>query len=304
MAGKIIIAGGTGVLGRLLSRTFARQGRETVVLSRSHAGVQEEAVKRVYWDGRTQGDWVGELEGASAVINLAGRSINTRFTASNKMEIRESRVLSTTLLGNAISRCNQPPATWINAGGISIYQPSATVFTENDLPAGVGFLADLSRQWEAAFERAETPYTRKVQLRMSPVLMVNSGMLAPLAKLAKLGLGGPVAGGHQYVSWIHGDDLVKLIGWVMENTQVSGVIHASSPCPVTNAVFMQALRERVGMPVGMPAPAWAVRLGAWLAGKEAELALDSHRVVSHVLKEAGFRFDFPEIHGALHNLML
>lgn len=134
--------------------------------------------------------------------------------------------------------------------------------------------------------------------------MANTGMLAPLTKLARLGLGGPVAGGHQYVSWIHGDDFVKLIGWVIENTQVSGLIHASSPHPVTNAVFMQALRERVGASVGMPAPVWAVRLGAWLAGKEPQLALDSHRIVSRVLKEAGFQFDFPEIHEALRNLTL
>src|SRR5690606_32354562 len=159
-------------------------------------------------------------------------------------------------------------------------------------------------QWEAAFANASTPMTRKTQLRIGAVLLSKGGMLAPLAKLAKLGLGGTVGRGDQYVSWIHERDFVKLIDWLMKNEHISGVIHASSPNPVSNADFMRALRKRVGVPMGIPTPAWAVRLGAWVIGTEPKLALEGRRVVSSVLEKAGFQFDFPEMQGALRNLML
>src|SRR5690606_32254845 len=181
-----------------------------------------------------------------------GRSIDTRFTVKHKREILESRVMSTEVIGEAVSRCHHPPAVWINAGGISIYPPSTTVFTENDRPEGTDFLAQVSWQWEAAFAKAVTPKTRKVQLRIGAVLLSKGGMLGPLAKLAKLGLGGTVGRGDQYVSWIHERDFVKLIDWLMKNEHISGVIHASSPNPVSNADFMRALRKRVGVPMGIP----------------------------------------------------
>ncbi|HWK98341.1 MAG TPA: TIGR01777 family oxidoreductase [Parapedobacter sp.] len=303
MRGKIVIAGGTGALGTLLSNAYTEQGREVVVLGRSGADVSGKA-KHVHWNGHTISDWAGELEGATAVVNLAGRSIDTRFTAKHKREIVESRVMSTAVIGEAISHCRHPPAVWVNAGGISIYTPSAAIRTEHDLPEGTDFLAQVSQQWETAFANAATPMTRKVQLRIGAVLLSEGGMLGPLVKLTKLGLGGTVGHGDQYVSWIHGDDFVKLVDWLIQNGHISGVVHASSPNPVTNADFMQALRKRVGAPVGIPTPAWAVRLGAWFIGTEPQLALDGRRVVSHVLEEAGFQFDFPEIQDALHHLML
>jgi len=303
MRGKIVIAGGTGALGTLLSNAYIKQNWEVVALGRSGAGALGKA-RHVHWNGRTIGDWAGELEGAAAVVNLAGRSVDTRFTAKHKREILESRVMSTTVIGEAISRCHHRPAVWINAGGISIYAPSAAIRTEHDRPEGTDFLAQVSQQWEAAFANTATPMTRKVQLRMGAVLLSEGGMLGPLVKLAKLGLGGTVGHGDQYVSWIHEGDFVKLVDWLIQNGHVSGVVHASSPNPVTNADFMHALRKRVGAPVGIPTPTWAVRLGAWFIGTEPQLALDGRRVVSHVLDEAGFQFDFPEIQRALHHLML
>lgn len=299
----MIIAGGTGVLGKLLSNAFIRQGWEVVVLSRSPADTPGK-VKHVQWDGCTIGNWAAALEDATAVVNLAGQSINTRYTTKNKKEILASRTRSTAILGKAISRCHQPPAVWINAGGISGFEPTTTIFTERDIPTGTGFLAELSKQWEAAFTQADTPATRKVQLRMSPVLLSKGGMLAPLVSLTKWGLGGTVGKGDQYISWIHERDFVKLIVWIIDHARVAGVIHASSPNPVTNAEFMRALRQEVGVSIAIPTPDWAVRLGASVIGTDPQLALDGHRVVSHVLAEAGFQFDFPEIRGALQNLML
>lgn len=303
MPGKIIIAGGTGALGALLSKAYAERGWEVAVIGRSGAGALA-SVRYVHWNGRTLGDWAGELEGAAAVVNLAGRSIDTRFTAKHKREILESRVMSTTVIGEAVSRCHRPPAVWINAGGISVYPPSAATRTERDRPEGTDFLAQVSQQWEAAFANAAVPMTRKVQLRISAVLLSEGGMLGPLVKLAKLGLGGTVGRGDQYVSWIHEHDFVKLVDWLIQNPHISGVLHASSPNPVTNADFMRALRKRVGVSIGIPTPAWAVHLGAWFIGTEPQLALEGRRVVSQVLEEAGFQFDFPEIQQALRLLTL
>lgn len=303
MPSKIIIAGGTGALGALLSNAYSKQGWEVVVLSRSRASALGNA-RHVHWNGQTIGGWTAELEGATAVVNLAGRSVDTRFTAKHKREILDSRVMPTSVIGEAVSRCHRPPAVWINAGGISIYAPSAVIHTERDQPEGTDFLAQVSQQWEAAFINAATPMTRKVQLRIGAVLLSEGGMLGPLVKLAKLGLGGTVGRGDQYISWILEGDFIKLVDWLIQNGHISGVVHASGPNPVTNADFMRALRKRIGAPFGVPIPAWAVRLGAWFIGTEPELALDGRRVVSHVLKEAGFQFDFPEIRAALRQLML
>ncbi|MFB2118173.1 TIGR01777 family oxidoreductase [Parapedobacter sp. 2B3] len=303
MSSKIIIAGGAGVLGMLLSDVYTEQGWEVVVLSRTGFRVSGN-IRYTYWNGYTLGDWTRELEGATAVINLAGQSINTRFTAKKKQEILDSRVLTTTLIGDAIAGCKHPPAVWINAGGISIFEPSSTLFTEQDPPNGTGFLAQVSKQWEAAFADANVPATRKVQLRISSVLLSKGGMLDPLVKLVRLGLGGTVGPGNQYVSWIHERDFAKLVGWIITNDSVEGIVHACSPNPVTNKAFMEALRRRLRVSIGIPAPAWAVRLGARVIGTEPQLALDGHRVVSKILRDEDFRFDYPDVAHALDNLLL
>ncbi|SFC43676.1 hypothetical protein SAMN05421747_11123 [Parapedobacter composti] len=303
MSSKIVIAGGTGALGSLLVGAFSGAYREVIVLSRSVSGVSG-AIRYIRWDGRTLGDWADELEGAAAVINLAGKSIHIRFTAKNRREISESRVLSTTIIGDAIRRCNEPPKVWINAGGISIYEPSPLLRTEHDIPSGTDFLASVSRAWEAAFLNAEVPVTRKVLLRISPVLLSSGGMLAPLVRLAGFGLGGAIGSGRQYVSWIHERDFVKMVEWLISEGAIAGVVHASSPNPVQNGDFMRILREKLGVPIGLPNPAWSVKLGAWIIGTDAGLVLSGRRVVSRVSADAGFQFDFPELDAALHNLIV
>jgi len=303
MSNKIIIAGGSGVLGNLLVEAYGKAGREVVVLSRSVPSESEET-RYVAWDGCTVGEWTRELEGALAVINLAGRSIHTRFTAKNRREIRESRVQSTAVIGEAIHRCSRPPKVWINAGGISIYEPSDVLRTEADVPDGTGFLAGISKAWEAVFAEADTPVTRKLQLRISSVLTSKGGMLFPLVKLTKLRLGGTIGSGRQYISWIHEQDFVKLVDWCIRSRNVQGVLHASGPNPTQNKDFMRGLRNRLSVSFGVPNYEWSTKIGAWLIGTEPELALSGHRVVSHILQEEEFTFDFPELQDALHNLML
>jgi len=303
MSNRIVVAGGSGALGSLLVDAYGQAGWKVVVLSRLAARPMGN-LRRVAWDGQTLGNWVGELEGATAVVNLVGRSINTRFTARNKQEIRDSRVLSTAAIGDAILRSSDPPKVWINAGGISIYRSSAVLRTEDDSPDGTDFLAQVSRAWEAAFAQAVTPKTRKVQLRIGSVLLSKGGMLAPLVKLAKFGLGGPIGNGDQYISWIHEQDFVKLISWLISDRHLTGIVHSSNPNPVQNKDFMLALRKCLGIPIGLPNREWSTKLGGWIIGTEPELVLSGHRVVSKVLGDEGFRFDFPELGAALHNLIV
>lgn len=301
---KIVIAGGTGALGSLLADTYIAKGWEVIVLTRSAGRSSDNGLRHVVWDGRSLGAWAAELEGAEAVVNLAGKNINTRFTSENRREILNSRIRSTTLIGDAILRCRRPPKVWVNAGGISIYASAESTRDERDVPDGTSFLAEVSKAWENAFTYAVAPGTRKVQLRIGSVLLAKKGMLAPLVKLARLGLGGSIGTGNQYISWIHGLDFVNLVVWLIEGTSVVGIVHASGPNPVTNRDFLQVLRRRLGVAIGIPAPTWAAKFGAFLIGTEPELALSGHRVISRVLTDEEFRFDFPELGDALDNLVL
>ncbi len=300
---KIVIAGGTGALGGLLADFYVAKGWEVVLLTRS-VRPSTQVIRYVMWDGRTLGKWADELIDAKAVVNVAGRSINTRFTENNKQKILDSRIDSTAIIGEAIGISKRPPEVWINAGGISIYEPSDILRTEADVPDGTGFLAGVSRAWETVFAEADTPVTRKLQLRISSVLTSKGGILSPLVKLTKLGLGGTIGSGRQYVSWIHEQDFVKLVDWCIRSRNVQGILHTSSPNPTQNKDFMRALRKRLSVSYGLPNYEWSTKIGAWLIGTEPELALSGHRVVSHRLQEEEFTLDFPELPDALHNLML
>lgn len=303
MKNKIIIAGGTGALGRLLTDYYRRKDWEVVILTRSpHRGSHN--IRFVLWDGRMLGTWADELSGATAVVNLVGKSINTRFTANNKEEILGSRVHSTAVIGEAIGINRRPPKVWINAGGISIFESSVALKTEADTPDGTNFLSVVSRRWEAVFSAAITPVTRKVQLRIGSVLLSKGGMLSPFVKLVRLGLGGTIGSGTQYLSWIHERDFARLVDWTISNDGINGIVHASAPNPVNNQDFMVALRKRLGISFGLRNYEWSTKLGAWLIGTEPALALSGHRVVSSMLHDRGFAFDFPELPSALDNLVL
>lgn len=297
---EIVIAGGSGNLGRLLIPYF--HGRDIAVLTRSPYKVSA-GVRFVPWDGKTLGEWKSELEHASVVINLAGRSIDCRFTKANRREILASRVQSTLALGEAIAQCQHPPRLWINAGGTSIFGHSREKQGEADRPSGIGFLADVSREWEAAFERSIAPATRKVLLRISGVLLREGGMLEPLIRFSKLAFGNRIGDGEQYLSWIHEIDFVRIIEWIIVNENISGTVHACSPNPVNNQHFMQVIGEALGGRHLLPIPKWLAVLGAWLIGTNAALILDGNKVVSKRLSDAGFEFVFPELEQAIWDII-
>ncbi|SEN31718.1 hypothetical protein SAMN05216436_11493 [bacterium A37T11] len=304
MNGKIIIAGGTGSLGTHLLDRFKATDRQLIVLTRSAKKLdgRDDRVRYVIWDGESIGPWARELEGATAIINLSGRNVNCRFTTKNKREILDSRVRSTKVIGLAIQQCNTPPQIWINAGGISHYPETSNPLSEYDQTVVSGFLSEVSEQWEAAFNQVDTSNTRKVQFRIAAVLEYGQGMLKPLTWLTRLGLGGAAGNGKQYISWIHYQDLVRLFEWAILNNDIAGIINASSPNPIQNKYFMRALRAALHVPFGLPNFSWTTRIGGLIIGTEADLILHGNRIISKVLEEKQFSFDFSSVDKALKDI--
>jgi uncharacterized protein len=298
---RIILAGGSGFLGRLLSEDLASRGIDVVVLTRSPSS-RSGPVREVGWDGTSVGDWAAELDGAEAVINLAGKNVNCRYTPANRREINQSRVDSVRAIGEAIRRCDRPPKVWVQTASTAIYGDAGDRICDESAPPGTGFPVETCLLWESAFNAELTPATRGVLLRISFVLGRGGGALQMLAGLARWFLGGTVGSGRQYISWIHAADMLRVFRRAIENPETSGVYNATGPNPVTNAHFMRSLRIAVGRPWSPPAPAWAVRLGSWVMRTEAELALTGRRCTPRRLVEGGFQFSFPDVGVALRDL--
>jgi uncharacterized protein (TIGR01777 family) len=298
---RIVIAGGTGFVGGVLSAEFSRRGFEVVVLTRfprpRHDGVVE-----VEWNGAQAGAWEALLDGAEAVVNLAGRNLNCRHTPDHLREIVASRVNSVKAIAAAIGRVKQGPRVWVQAGAVGYYGDTGKVICDETAGAGGDTLADVCRQWEAALAAAEVPQTRKVILRMGVVLGRDGGALPVLGTMTKWFLGGAAGSGRQYLSWIHLADLAAMFAAVVADERLSGVFNAVGPAAVTNAQFMQELRRVYHRPWSPPAPAFAVRLGAWLMGSDGSLALTSQRCVPKRFLELGFQFRFADIPLALNDL--
>jgi uncharacterized protein (TIGR01777 family) len=298
---KIVVPGGSGHVGTILARAFHRDGHDVVVLSR-HPRVQPWRV--VQWDGATLGGWSTELDGSDAVINLAGRSVNCRYTASNRREILESRVFSTGVVGQAISQATRPPRVWLQASTATIYshrydapndETSGVLGgDEPDAPGSWRFSIEVARAWERAFDEAAAPRTRKVTLRSAMTMSPDpAGVLDTLLRLVRHGLGGKAGAGRQFVSWIHHEDFVRAIRWLIDHDGVGGVVNVAAPNPLPNAEFMRLLRQASGTSVGLPASRWMLEVGAVLMRTETELILKSRCVVPARLLELGFGFTFP-----------
>lgn len=298
---KIIIAGGSGSLGSLLSSRFLGKGYDVRILSR-RAGTNEEGIPFTIWDGKNSGKWSVELEGAEAVINLNGRTVNCRYTEKNKKEILDTRVDSTNVIGMSIARCSDPPAVWINASSAAIYGDGPALKDESSA-AAEGFSPDVCRQWENALWKSRTPLTRKIALRIGLVLTVKGGVLNPLFHLARYGLAGTIGSGRQYMSWIHEDDFFNVVELCRKDMNMDGAINCCSPMPVTNAVFMKALRNAAGIPFGIPAPSPLVKAAAFFMGTEAELMLKGRKVVSRTLEEKKYSFCYGEIENAMKDII-
>lgn len=296
-----MIAGGSGFLGTNLARHLSELGCEVIVLSRHRPA--ESAWQHATWDARKIGDWVDLLDGATALVNLAGRTVDCIKTPDHCDEILRSRVESTAVLGEAVRGVETPPLVWVQMSTAHIYGDPPEVVCDEDSAFGYGLAPFVGRAWEEAFARAVLPGMRQVVLRTSFVLGRKGGALTRLSKLARWGLGGKVSHGRQGISWLHEEDMNRLFVRAITNESMKGAYLATAPKPVSNAEFMRELRRALGMPIGLPATAWMARLGArWIMKTDPELALYGRYCVSRRLQEEGFEFTFPEIRSALHDL--
>ena len=295
MTKRIILAGGSGFLGRALAREFGRGGAyEVVTLTRA-----PRAVGDVHWDGHTVGRWAAVVDGADAVVNLAGRSVNCRYTARNLAEIDESRVNAVRAIGAAIRAAARPPPVLVQASTTAIYGDAGDRWCDEATPPGDGIPPRTATKWERAFADSPTPQTRRVLLRISFAIGPGGGVLSMLATLARCFLGGTVGTGRQYVSWVHADDVARFCRHAVEDGRVTGVYNVATPNPVTNAALMRELRRVLGRPWSPPAPAWAVRVGCALLRTEPVLALTGRRANVDRLLATGFQFRYPELAPAL-----
>ena len=301
MKPRIVLAGGSGFIGQSLSPFLLSKNYELIVLTRARSD-HRGAVRNVHWDGKTLDDWIESVNGAFAVVNLTGRNISCRHTPENRREIIDSRVNSVRVLGQAIARCAQPPKVFVQVAGVGIYGDKGERICVETTAPGDDFVTKVCEKWEAAFDSIDARNTRKVLLRLGVVLGPNGGFLGLLGRLTRWFLGGQVGNGRQYISWIHITDLSRMVSASIENWELTGVFNATSPNPVTNAELMRELRRALHRPWSPPVPEFAVRIGSWLMGTEASLALVSQRCVPKRFLEKHFAFEFPEQREALANI--
>jgi hypothetical protein len=308
---RIVIPGGSGQVGRVLARHFQQRGDQVIVLTRGPHTAEWETV---HWDGETAGPWTQYLEGADVCINLAGRSVNCRYTPGNRVEIYNSRIVSTRLLGEVIGSLRHPPRVWLNASTATIYRHALDRpmdektgelgGDEPGAPDSWNFSIHVAKDWETAFLNADTPQTRKVAMRSAITFSpVPGNAFAVLSNLVRVGLGGKQGNGRQWVSWIHEDDFARAVEFVIEREDLEGQVNIASPNPERNREFMEILREAWQMPNGLPQPALLLEMGAFLIRTETELVLKSRRVIPTRLIEAGFDFHFPNWARAAEDLV-
>lgn len=287
----VVIAGASGFIGKYLRGRFERDGWAVRTIGRSDGNDAQ-------WND--DGAITKALYGAELLVNLAGRSVSCRYNAKNRAEILQSRVSTTATLGRAIERCTTPPSTWLNASTGTIYRHAEDrPQTERDGELGSGFSVDVAHAWEAELAAAPTPVTRKIPLRISIVLGPGGGVMTPFANLARIGLGGRMGKGSQKFSWVHAEDLYRTVAFLHLRADVMGPVNVASPDVVDNRELMRLVRRAYGARLGLPTPAWLLKMGAVLIRTEAELVLKSRWVHPQKLLDAGFMFKHPELGPAL-----
>lgn len=294
---RVVIAGGSGLLGSALTHYLSDQGFGVRLLSRK-AGAG-----RVVWDGRTVSDWAQELESTYAVINLSGAPITLRWTPENRAKITSSRVESTKAIKAAIETCCQPPLVWINSSAIGIYgnRGDEELLESSELGPDEEFMAKSCKAWENACLEGQCA-SERIILRTGVVLSQRGGAFPVLKKLTRFFAGGAVGKGDQFVSWIHVSDLMNLFGWALARRE-QGIYNATAPTPVTNKELMATLRKHLLRPWSPPVPAFALRLITSLGGPETQPVLQGQRVIPYRAQSEGFGFEFPTLSGALNDLI-
>ncbi|KUN20153.1 epimerase [Streptomyces antibioticus] len=306
---KFVIPGGTGQVGTVLDRALRAAGHDVVVLTRRPTRDHE-----VPWDGKTLGPWAEAVDGSDVVINLAGRSVSCRYTPANLKAMMDSRVDSARVVGEAIAGAVRPPRVWLQMSTATVYAhrfdaPHDEVDgviggAEPDVPGYWAYSVEIARRWEQAQDEAGTPHTRKVALRSAMVMSPDcGGVFDVLRTMVRLGLGGPVAGGAQYVSWIHEHDFVRAVEFLVDRDDLAGPVNLAAPGPLPHRAFMRDLRTAQGMPLGLPATRWMAEIGAFVLRSDTELLLKSRRVVPGRLLEAGFAFEYPQWSDAARDLV-
>ncbi len=289
------------MLGRALAQKLVGLGWEVVILTRSPK--ENATVREVLWNAESGGAWTEELEGAAALVNFSGRSLQCIFTLDNSREILDSRVNAVRALGKAVAKCKKPPAVWVQCSATGYYGSNGLGLCYEDAPAGQDFLAEVCVQWEAALNTLELAATRRVVLRLGVVLDTQGGIYPPLAKLTRRFLGGTAGSGEQGISWVHRSDALEIFLQAMQRTGMTGPYNVCAPEPVTNADFMRVLRHSLIRPWTPPAPALLIR---WVARNvmeiDPQLILGGRSCSPARLQEIDFPFEFPELAGALRDL--
>lgn len=303
---RIVIPGGSGQVGHALARHLQRQGHHVTVLTRSPYAAPWQTV---HWDGESEGSWAETLDGADVCINLAGRSVNCRYTAGNCAAIYNSRIGTTRLLNSVIAGLATPPRVWLNASTATIYRHALDramdektgelggyelISKKRRAPEAWNFSIQVAKDWEAEFFSTLTPRTRKMAMRSAITFSPTPGnAFEILLNLVRFSLGGKQGNGGQFVSWIHEIDFARAVEFLIDHEEFDGPVNIASPNPLPNREFMEALRDAWGMPNGLPTPSFAIEIGAFFLRTESELVLKSRRVIPGRLIEAGFEFEFP-----------
>lgn len=296
---KVVLAGGSGFIGKILAAHFTGKGDDVIVLTRG-ANKTVKAVQFVQWDGKTTGPWVAQLEGSDVLINLTGKSVNCRYNEKNKAEILNSRLNATRVLGEALGMLSAPPAVWINTASATIYRHAEDrPQDEYDGEIGEGFSVDVCKAWEATFFERNIPGIRQIGLRVAIVLGKDGGVMPYYLNLVKFGLGGKHGNGRQYFSWIHEIDLTAIIDLLISRSDLEGIFNVSSPNPIPNFELMRVIRQVLHMPFGLPANKWMLTIGSYILRTEMELVMKSRRVIPTRLLRAGYVFKVKAIREAV-----
>jgi len=291
---KVVLAGGTGFVGKYFNEMFHNMGYEVKIISRQEGHIS--------WDN--QSEIIEAINESDMLINLAGKSVDCRYNEKNKREILMSRVDTTRILGQALLECYNPPSLWINSSTATIYRHAEDrPMTEETGDIGSGFSVDVATEWEKAFFSFDLPTTRQVALRLAIVLGEHGGVMTAFKNLVRFGLGGAQGSGHQKFSWIHIDDLFDMTLFIRDNKDISGVINCSAPHPVTNRELMETLRKTMNVKFGLPSPKWMLELGAIVIKTETELILKSRWVIPDRIEKAGYVFKYATLDNALQQIL-